>query len=151
MDKRQDADPGSPPTLTSIIEFVRGAARSGADPVEVFTPLQERLAALRPAFESFESQTYEGTAADGEIVAEVDGRGILLRIDIGPFAMRDLTATEIAGACADAIGVARSSLVEFMKSVRSELADSEAEDERFDDPKEILRQAMEVSGWRRST
>jgi len=55
------------------------------------------------------------------VVAEVDGRGRLLKVDISALAMRDLDPDELSEAIVEAIALARKQAAERMREVFAEL------------------------------
>ena len=100
------------------------------------------------AFEEVKTATYEGLAADGEVVATVDGKGALLDLDISPYAMRDFDHVALGLACARAILSAREALAEAMRSAMESLPEVDVnEDETLFDPTSTWQRAMEASGW----
>jgi DNA-binding protein YbaB len=118
--------------------------------------LQATVGRLRDQMESWteglaavQSGRYEGKAADDQVVAEVDGHGGVARLEIGPYAMRDLDAGGLAEACTEAIGAARTALSEALMAHVSTVRGGAAAaipPERTD-PREIWRKAKEAAGW----
>lgn len=76
----------------------------------VETDLGERLATLR----AIQSQNYRGAAGpesdDERVVAEINGKGALVSMEISPLAMRDMDAGELSRACTEALDAARAAL-----------------------------------------
>lgn len=66
--------------------------------------------------DSAESQFDRGV----RVIAEVDGRGRLLRVEISPFAMRDLDTDDLAAACTEAIRLARTEAAAEMEAAMAE-------------------------------
>ncbi|MEQ4208613.1 YbaB/EbfC family nucleoid-associated protein [Actinopolymorpha sp. B9G3] len=137
--------------VVELLDLAREAVAEGGDPVETFRPLQEGLSGIVHSFTENLSRQYDGSAADGEIVAVVNGLGNLLSIEIGLAAMRDMDAAALSSACTDAIAAAQLSVTEEMKSVMIQLADPDDFGTALPDPMAIWRNSMEASGWKRRT
>lgn len=134
------------PAMDNILGSV--ARATDADPRVLMGPLQGRLRSMMLAFEEVKTATYEGLAADGEVVATVDGKGALLDLDISPYAMRDFDHVALGLACARAILSAREALAEAMRSAMESLPEVDVnEDETLFDPTSTWQRAMEASGW----
>lgn len=161
--------------LTDVLESMRQAgteaAEGGADPSALFGPLQDRMRGMLQEIEDVQSATYEGFSglldegdeaeiADDErerqrrVLAEISGRGKLLRIDIGPYAMRDMDAEELSRACVEALMAARQKMAATLTSRITEITgfeipsgDQEVTATEPVAPKDIMRKAKEAAGW----
>lgn len=130
----------------------RAKAGNGDDVRDEIGRLQDRIQSWTDELAAVQSGSYEGKAAGDQVVAEVDGHGGLMRLEIGPYAMRDLDAGELGQACTAAISAARITLSEaLLAHVATEKAESagSVEPGRTEpaDPREIWRQAKEAAGW----
>lgn len=83
------------------------------------------------------------------VVAEVDGRGRLVNLEISPFAMRELETDDLATACTEAIRRARVEAAEQIEAVLAELRPAVDLPPRpeisLDDIEELFTAAREVS------
>lgn len=146
MDGHRPAE--EPQTFDSFLDSVRQSLQAQTDPGGPLRRLHERLQAMTARFGEVQSRTFQGLAADGQITAEVDGRGKVLHLDISPHAIRDLRADDIGPACVEAIRAARHALSEELSAELRETADFDLTTaEPVSDPVEIWRRAKEASGW----
>lgn len=110
--------------------------------------LSEHLAAM----DEIRNRTYRGAAGpecdDERVVAEVDGNGALISMEISPHAMRDMDADGLALACTEALEAARSAMSEAVRDRFAGIAEVDLEaTPPITDAAEVLRQAREMT-WR---
>jgi DNA-binding protein YbaB len=148
-----DTTPGPDGTqdLASYVEALRGRVRPGDDPREILRPLHERISAMTQRFAELQSQTFEGMVDDDDrVIAVVDGRGKLVRIQISPYAMRDLDAAELSAACTNAIVAARTNAAQSLGESLKALTGFDLENAPPPaDPRQIWQEARRASGWNR--
>lgn len=135
--------------LASYVEELRRTARPGDDPRQILGPLHERISAMTRQLAELQSQTFEGTVDDDDrVVAVVDGRGKLLRMQISPYAMRDLDAAALSRACTEAVAAARIAAAASMGEALKRLAGFDLENAPPPaDPRQIWREARKAGGW----
>lgn len=124
-------------------------------PDEIRAQLQERVNKITGGILEVRSGTYRGSVDDDEhVVAEVNGTGKLVNLEISPYAMRDMDAAELGRACGEAIAAARKALSDELRGALArvtgqtppeELPDPEESrqraEKRFRDAEAILREA----------
>lgn len=104
-----------------IAEHLRAMAtqqpgRNGEPPEleELRASTEAELAEQLAAMETIRSRNYRGAAGpefdDERVMAEIDGNGTLVSMEISPFAMRDMDAAELSRACTEALDAARAAL-----------------------------------------
>lgn len=149
--------------LEAMLARTRGAAADVGQQPEPGTgvaAMRERAERIRAKLAELDGRTFNGLTEEEDeaeratreprVLAEVDGRGTLLSIDINPYAMRDYDAAELAQACTDAIKAARLQASAHIEETFAELAPQvedmpTAPDLSGMDVDEILRQAKEVA------
>lgn len=144
----------------SMLQSARQAAAANGTDIEAMRArseeISQQLAALRER--TFNGLPDEEDDDSGErhtdrtatVIAEVDGRGRLLTVDISPFAMRDLETDELTAAIVEAIKLARTQASEQMREVFAELTPKltdmpEAPPVSHADVAEVLAEAKEVA------
>jgi DNA-binding protein YbaB len=150
----------APGGIREQMEALLSQARSvGQSHEEARQEADAKLADLRAQLAEIAGQTYPGFAGpeadDERVVAEVDGNGQLVRVEISPYGMRDLDAKELSVACTEAIAAARERLAaEFeqrLPTVAQEAARTAEQAGQAPPPApdldEIMRHAKELS-WR---
>lgn len=140
-----DEEPAGAPVaeLRAFVESMANQDRARLSPEEIRTQVQERVDKVTGGLLSVQSETYRGSAGeDDQVVAEVNGNGKLVRVEISPYAMRDMDAVELSRACVDAIEVARKSLNTEMRAALVRITGQEPPEE-LPDPEEALREAEE--------
>jgi hypothetical protein len=84
------------------------------------------------------------------VVAVVDGRGKLLRMQISPYAMRGLAAGELGRACTDAIAAARAAAATAMSDALKRLTGIDPDTaEAPKDLRQVWKQAGRATRWSR--
>jgi hypothetical protein len=125
---------------------------------------REQLRAMVEKLNAGRSGTVLGAAGpdgdDTRVVAEVDGSGTLVALEISPHGHRDLDAVALGVACTEALDAARLTLAAQLRSVIDELTaefvgDLSLPELRFTGVDDMLAQAREVgeswSQWTRPT
>jgi DNA-binding protein YbaB len=136
--------------MEALYEQARGAMR----PVEeARQEAAAKLADLQNQLAEIQARTYVGAAGpegdDERVVAEVDGNGELIRVEISPYGMRDFDAGQLSIACTEAIAAARDRLAAAFQERLPMTAQTSGEGmPELLDMGEIFRHAKEMA-WRR--
>lgn len=146
-----------PGGIREQMEALLAQARDAAQSIdEARRDVDTSLEELRAQLAEIAGQTYIGAAGpegdDERVLAEVDGNAQVVRIEISPYAMRDLDARELSVACTEALAAARARLAaEFEQRLPATAAGAQAGAQAvppLPDLDEIMRHAKELS-WRR--
>lgn len=129
--------------LRAFVGSMADRDRARLSPEEIRAQVQERVDEITGGLLSVQSETYRGSAGDDDqVVAEVNGNGKLVNVEISPYAMRDLDAAELSRACVDAIAAARKTLNTELRAALVRVTGQEPPEE-LPDPEEALREAEE--------
>lgn len=136
------------PDLGAFLNRLREDGSRRPDPHTVLEPLRERMGSVTQALDEIYTSTYEASAADDQVVAIIDGRAKVRWLDISPRAMRDLDASELSAACADAIATARRALAEELEIHIRDIGGVDLQTAAPpEDVRAIWRRAMEAARW----
>lgn len=107
--------------IRSRMEALFEQTRDAAPPTEgARQETEARLAGLQAELADLMGRTYTGAAGpegeDERVVAEIDGNGELLRVEISPLAMRDFDAKQLSAACTEALAAARDRLAAALEA-----------------------------------